>query len=146
MPVARLFPRVPSPGKSSKPSRVRAASRRQRPEPEAAVELVRGHDHGERLACGPFPERECVRLRERAQEEGAHAAEALGRELDRLVRGTRRADRATRAREVADERFRRAAFDAGIEVREVAGEPEELELKAERERVERRTAAQAARD
>src|SRR5206468_625062 len=37
-------------------------------------------------------------------------------------------------------------FDAALELREIAGQPEQLELKGERQRVERRTSAQAGRN
>ena len=50
----------------------------------------------------------------------------------------RAADGAAGPRQVADERRAGTALDAAREVRQVAGEPEQLELERERERIERR--------
>ena len=55
------------------------------------------------------------------------------------------ADGTSGPRQVPDQAPGLAALDAGLEVREVPGEPEELELERERQRVERGPAAQAGR-
>ena len=70
----------------------------------------------------------------------------VGREEDRLVGRARRAHRAAGTGEVADEPVRSAALDAALEVRDVAGEPQQLELERERDRIERGTSARARRD
>ena len=69
-----------------------------------------------------------------------------GEQEHRLVGRARRAHGASRARQVADEAVRSAALDAALEMRDVAGEPQELELERERERVERCASARAGRD
>ena len=72
------------------------------------------------------------------QSRDTEAAKAFRGEHHRLGRSTRGADGASRSRQVADERVRAAALDAALEMRDVAGEPEQLELERERERVEGR--------
>ena len=68
------------------------------------------------------------------------------REEDRLVGRAGRAHRSPGSGEVADEAVGPAALDAALEVRDVAGEPQQLELERERERIERGTSARAGRN
>ena len=97
---------------------------------------IRFQRHTE-VAQGPFAETEPPGLRERAPEERQERPEPLRREEDGLVGRTRRADGAAGARQVADQGLSAAALDAALDVRDVAGEPEQLQLKGERQRVER---------
>ena len=110
------------------------------------MELVRRDDDGERVAQGALAEPEPVRVGERAPDEREHSPEAVGREEHRLVGRARRAHRPAGAREVADEPVHAAALDAALEMRDVAGEPQELELERERDRIERGTSARARPD
>ena len=50
-----------------------------------------------------------------------------------------------RSRQIADELADLSALDAALEVRDIAGEPEELQLKGERERIEPGTTSRAGR-
>ena len=111
----------------------------QRPQPEAAVVLVRRGDDGERFARGALGRgRASPRLGERAREQRLDPDDPCRRER-RARRRAAAADRAARLRRVADERHVvGAALGAARQVRQVAGEPEQLELERERERVERR--------
>ena len=77
-------------------------------------------------------------------QERLHPVEPVGRERQR-ARAAGLADRAARPRRVADERPLRAALGTAADVRQVAGQPEQLELEREPERVElRREAATGA--
>ena len=109
------------------------------------MELVRGDDDGEGVAHGSLAQTEAGRLRERGEQERLDAAEPVRRQVDGLGRRASGADRPSRARQIADEAFGRSALDAGLEMRQIAGEPEELELESERQRIEGRAAAQAGR-
>ena len=91
-----------------------------------------------RCARSERPELRCIG--ERPREERLDPCDPVGAERERL--GRRRAtlaDSASGARRVADERLPlRAALGAGGDVRQVAGQPEQLELEREPERVEGR--------
>ena len=94
-----------------------------------------------RRARSPSPAR--GRIRERGREELLDPGEPLGRERERAAargRGRRRRRRAARSRRGRP----RAALDARRHVRQVAGQPEQLELERERERVELRAGRAAA--
>ena len=75
------------------------------------------------------------RLGERPVEKRVDGRERVRRDRDGARLGASTADRAACAREVARERRAGAAFGAALRVRLVAGEPEELELEGECERV-----------
>ena len=99
--------------------------------------LVRGRHDGVRVALSPLAETGCRSGRDRRVEQHPHPVDALGRQRD-PTRIATAAGPATRCGEERDERVGRTAFDAGLEVRHVAGDPEQLELKREDDRVERR--------
>ena len=86
-----------------------------------------------------------MRVRERAPDEGDHSAESLGREKDRLIGRARSAHRAPGSRQIADELADLSALDAALQMRDVAGEPQQLELEGEREWIERGTTSRAGR-
>ena len=98
---------------------------------------------GERVAARAVGERRADRVGERRREQLLDRREPLGREPQRVPR-VHAADRAARARREADELRVRAALDAARQVRQVAGEPEQLQLERERERVERRARLRSA--
>ena len=100
------------------------------------MELVRGDDHGKRIPNSTLSQPEVTRLRERAEHESPDASKALGCQPDGLGWCARRAHCTPGTRQVADETVRRAALDTSVQVRVVSGEPEQLELEAECERVE----------
>ena len=129
----------------SAPGRRRARTRRrapascgQRAQPEAAVELVRRGDHRERVPRARSPGRPRASAsglrRERRRSRASRRARAKTRPS-----GAHDAQTAPPARgEIADERRRSPPHSAQLaQVRQVAGEPEQLELERERERVER---------
>ena len=120
---------------------------RERPQPEAAVVLVRAVTTRERVARRALGQPERRGVGERAREQRLDPGDALGAERERLrLRRAGAADRAARARRVADERrVVGAAFGAARQVRQVAGEPEQLELEREPERVERRALGRVRR-
>ena len=102
--------------------------------------LVRRLHETERVARRPLVQVDGGRVGERAREQRLDRADAGGAERERLrLRGARTADRAAGARRVADERgIGGAALGAARQVRQVARDPQELQLEGERERVERR--------
>ena len=131
----------------SAPSRRRArcrcrarASGRHRPQPEPAVLLVRRRDHGQRVAARAIGERRADRVGERRREQRSIAASPSAERRSAPARMVG-ADRAAGAGREADELGVRAALDAARQVRQVAGEPQQLQLEREPERVERRPAA-----
>src|SRR6266542_302455 len=113
------------------------ASRRERPQAEAAVVLVRRGDDGQYLACRPLAERDLPSARERCAQQAFHSGECRGRQgEDAPGSGTGPADGTAGPRRVADEGSLSPALRAAAQVREVAGQPEQLELEGEAERVE----------
>src|SRR5581483_10017986 len=97
------------------------------------------HD-AERVARGALAELQRRRVGERAREQRLDPLDPVGTERDRvgLVRA-RAAHRTAGARRVADERrVVGPTLRAARQMRQVAGEPEQLQLERERERVERR--------
>src|SRR5207248_5571261 len=84
-------------------------------------------------------EREGGSVRKWPREQTLDAGDSRGAEGNRTVRA-RTADRAAGTRRVADERaIGVAALGTARQVRQVPGEPEQLQLKRERDRVQRRT-------
>ena len=102
--------------------------------------LVRGGDHPQDVALRPLRETELRGVGQRPREERLDPRDPVGSECERFGRRrATRADSASGARRVADERLPlRAALGAGGDVRQVAGQPEQLELEREPERVEGR--------
>ena len=72
-------------------------------------------------------------------------AEPVRREEDRLV-GSTGEHPLPSAGQVADQPIGLPALDAALEVRHVAGEPQQLELERKRDRIERSTATRARRN
>src|SRR5262245_60829946 len=101
---------------------------------KAAVVLVRRRDHAERFACCARRDR---RVRQRGREQALDAQDAFSRQRQR-ARAAALADRAAGRGRVADERPLGPALGTARQVRQVAGEPEQLQLEREHERVERR--------
>ncbi len=95
--------------------------------------LVRGVDDRERVPLGTVVEPGCRCRRNRRVEEHAHPVDAFGRERD-PTRVASRAGPSPGRGEEAHERILRPAFDARVEMRRVAGHPEELELEREHDR------------
>src|SRR5437763_40144 len=106
------------------------ASRRKRPQAKAAVLLVRRGDDAERLAPGAVAEPGAAGVRERRRQQELDPGEPFRRERERALR-MGAADGASRAGREADELAHCAALDTRRHVRQVAGEPEELQLKRE---------------
>jgi glutaredoxin 3 len=107
----------------------------ERAQPKAAVILVRRDDHSERLPGRPLSEGHVPGVGQRTPQKHADPVQCLRREWDRPRRaGT--ADRASGARRVGGERAVRPALGAALQVWEIAGEPEQLQLKREGEQVE----------
>src|SRR5215831_5617333 len=114
-------------------------SRRERPEPEATVMLVGGgHDRQDLARCslgkldtvclGEWTANEAVHPRHRRRREGEDAA----------PRDAAVADDAAGLRRVASEHILAPTVRATSEVRQVAGQPEQLELEREAETIELR--------
>src|SRR4051795_1935274 len=118
---------------------------RERPQAEAAVVLVRGLDHAQAFAQAAHGHGGGGRLRQRALEKAANRFEALRGHGER-ARAAFRAHASSGLCREADERFLLPARGAPGEVREVAREPEQLQLKREDERVERRLGGQRRLD
>ena len=97
-------------------------------------------DEPERVPARALVEAGGRRVRERAREQRLDRADPARAQPERLgLRRARAADGAAGARRVADERrIGRATLGAAREMREIAGEPQELELERQAERVERR--------
>ena len=100
--------------------------------------LVRRGDDSERVAGAPLRQADRGRLGERPAQQRVDGGDAGAGERDRAG-GAAAADGAACAGRVADERgLRLAALRAARDVREVAREPQQLELEGERERLVRR--------
>src|SRR5215831_4445177 len=112
-------------------SRLRA----QRAEAEAAVVLVGRRDDAEGLAGSAFRQSRVAGLSERSLEQTFDSEQPLARQRQRSV-GAGLADRTARARGVAGEARLGTALGAARHVRQVAGEPEQLQLEGEDERIE----------
>jgi hypothetical protein len=98
------------------------------------VLLVRRGDHRERVADGAVAETERRRVRDRRPEQRGEAVQPLGGELERTV-VARCAHRAARSGVEGDDPLLGAALDAAPDVRQEPGEPEQLELEREDDRV-----------
>jgi len=109
------------------------------------VLLVRGLDHSEALPQRVLLQACLARTRERLLEERPDPEEARFGDGQR-VGGALPADRAPGARGERNQRLRLAAGRAAGQVREVAGQPEELELEGEDERLQRRLRGQLRLD
>src|SRR6266545_6035265 len=107
----------------------RLAACRDRAETEASVVLVRRGDHAQRFACARLGD---LRVGERRAEQALDPADACGGERER-VRPAPLADSAPGPRRVPDKGTLRPALGAARQVRQVAGEPEQLQLKGENE-------------
>ena len=114
-------------------------------QPETAVVLVGRADDRERLARRLRPPSAIAAASASGVRSSAWmpAIPSL-RESDRARARARAADRPACSGQIADELLLGAALDAAAEVRQVAGEPQELELEREHERVERRHASGGA--
>src|SRR5207248_5906997 len=96
-------------------------------------------DHCKRVARGTFGEPDLSRVRERPPEQSFDSGDSCGRKRE-LSLPAPPAHRASRARRVSDEHFIRfAAVRATRQMRQVTGKPQQLQLKGERQRLERRT-------
>ena len=104
--------------------------------------LVRRVDDSEGLAgrLGADPDRRGTRER-RPQQRLDHGDGVL-RQADRAGAGARAAHRSPARREIPDEIALGTALDTAPEVRQIAGEPQELQLEPERQRVDGRTGRQ----
>jgi hypothetical protein len=101
------------------------------------VVLVRRGDDGERLAGASFGDGGAGCLRQRPSQERVDAAQAFGRDRQGAVCACSADDAAGAGREAGD-RFVRPTLGTAAGVRQVAGEPEQLELEREAERLELR--------
>ena len=86
-----------------------------------------------------------MRVGHRRRDQRRDPAQPVRRERDRAAAAVG-ADRAAGGGGEADEPLFRPALDAAVEVRHVAGEPEQLQLEREHERVERRPRRSARGD
>jgi len=104
------------------------------------VVLVRGGDHPQDFALRPLREPELRGVGKRLGEERPDPRDTVGGERKRFGRGRAPlADGTAGARGIADERVPcGATLGAGSDVRQVARQPEQLELESEPERVEGR--------
>src|SRR5918996_736026 len=116
---------------------VRLRLRRERAKPEAAVLLVRALDDAQALTQRVLLEARVARAGKWALEQRRDPEEACFREGQR-VRPTLPADRAARPGGEAHERLCLPARGTARQMGKVAGEPEQLELEGEDERLERR--------
>src|SRR5438067_914860 len=122
----------------SRGTSLRRLSAAQRSQPEVAEVLVGGGDDCERVAGGALGEADLGGLRQRAGKQCLDASDSCRRQGESAVRAGA-ADRAARLRGVADERLGvGAAVRAARQMREVAGQPEELQLEGQGEWVEGR--------
>src|SRR6266516_3434455 len=135
--------------RSDRPACVERADRErrdlggQRPETEAAVILVRGRDHAERLASAAIRQAGVGSFGERPLEEPLDSEEPVAGERQRTVRAGL-ADRSAGRRRVAGEARLGTAVRTARHVRQVSRQPEQLQLEREHERVEARRALDGA--
>src|SRR5207253_10511433 len=104
-------------------------------EAEAAVVLVRGRDHAERLSRAALGEAGPGGFGERPLEQPLDSKQPVSGERQRAV-GAGLAYRPSRLGRVAGEAGLRAALGTARHVRQIAGQPEQLQLEREHEWVD----------